>query len=251
MTPWWRVYLVSLQRRVVGQEIPVFSKTASVMAVLTKVGHWILSWACWIQTLPKIPFFYYSFQYYPPINSRVSQVTSFVRFPTNIFYRFLSSSMHATCPMHFNLLNLIAALIWCGCTNLRCFFAIFPRWQTGFDLSSGHIGQSGIGAGFLPKYLGFPCQFTFHQLLHILYIKLYFPSNTTIYQLTHISLCIIELIGRKMSLHVSAHETILRRYINNLLLLNYAFYMDQYISLAFLWSPLYAQIVFYTTSNMY
>jgi hypothetical protein len=35
-------------------------------------------------------------------------------------------------------------------------------------------------------------------------------------QLTHISLCIIEFISRTMSLHVSAHGAILRRYINNL-----------------------------------
>jgi hypothetical protein len=45
-----------------------------------------------------------------------------------------------------------------------------------------------------------------------------------------------------MWLHVSAHEAIFRRYINKLTLLNYAFYMDPYISL----SPLYAQIVFCT-----
>jgi hypothetical protein len=72
------------------------------------------------------------------------------------------------------------------------------------------------------------------------YIDLYFPSNTTIYQLTRISLCITEFIGRTMSLHVSARGSIHRRYINNLILLNYAFYMDPYISLVFLWSPLYA-----------
>jgi hypothetical protein len=34
-----------------------------------------------------------------------------------------------------------------------------------------------------------------------------------------------------MLLHVSAHGAILRRYINDLILLNYAFYMDPYISL--------------------
>jgi hypothetical protein len=45
------------------------------------------------------------------------------------------------------------------------------------------------------------------------------------------SLCITEFIGRAMLLHVSAHGAILRWYINNLKLLNYAFYMDPYISL--------------------
>jgi hypothetical protein len=50
-----------------------------------------------------------------------------------------------------------------------------------------------------------------------------FPSNTTIYQLTHISLCIIEFIGRTMPLYVSAHGAIFRWYINNLILLNYVF----------------------------
>jgi hypothetical protein len=61
-------------------------------------------------------------------------------------------------------------------------------------------------------------------------------------RLTHISLCIIEFIGHTMSLHVSAHGVNFRRYINKLTLLNYAFYMDPYISL----SLLYAQIVFCT-----
>jgi hypothetical protein len=53
------------------------------------------------------------------------------------------------------------------------------------------------------------------------------------YQLTHISLCIIKFIGFTISLHVSAHGAILRRYINNLILLNYAFCMDPYISFPF------------------
>jgi hypothetical protein len=69
-----------------------------------------------------------------------------------------------------------------------------------------------------------------------LYILSFIFRQTQRYtnQLTHISLCIIEFIGRTMSLHVSAHGAILRRYINNLILLNYAFYMDPYISLPFL-----------------
>jgi hypothetical protein len=42
-----------------------------------------------------------------------------------------------------------------------------------------------------------------------------FLSNTKIYQkLAHISLCMTEFIGRTMSLHVSAHGAIIRRYIN-------------------------------------
>jgi hypothetical protein len=64
-------------------------------------------------------------------------------------------------------------------------------------------------------------------------------------QLTHISLCITEFIGRTMSLHVSAHGANLRQNINKFILLNYAFCMDPYMSLAFLWSLLYAQIAFY------
>jgi hypothetical protein len=54
-----------------------------------------------------------------------------------------------------------------------------------------------------------------------------FPSNTTqqyTNQPTHISLCIIEFIGRTMLLRVSAHGAIFRLY-------NYAFYMDPYIVL--------------------
>jgi hypothetical protein len=54
-----------------------------------------------------------------------------------------------------------------------------------------------------------------------------------------------------MSLHVSAHGTILRRYINNLTLLNYALYMDPYISLSLIYAPSYAQIVFYTALKMF
>jgi hypothetical protein len=41
-----------------------------------------------------------------------------------------------------------------------------------------------------------------------------FLSNTTTYQLTHISLCVIEFIGRTMPLHISAHGAIFKRYIN-------------------------------------
>jgi hypothetical protein len=65
-----------------------------------------------------------------------------------------------------------------------------------------------------------------------LYIWALFSCRTQQYtnQLTHISLCIIEFIGRTMLLHVSAHGPIFRRYINNLTLLNYA-YMDPYIIL--------------------
>jgi hypothetical protein len=48
----------------------------------------------------------------------------------------------------------------------------------------------------------------------LLYMNFIFLSNTTIYELTHISLCIIEFIGRTMSLHVSAHGAIFRPYIN-------------------------------------
>jgi hypothetical protein len=59
----------------------------------------------------------------------------------------------------------------------------------------------------------------------VIYIELYFPSNITIHQSTYISLYIIEFIGRTISLHASAHGAFFRRYINNLLLLNYAFYM--------------------------
>jgi hypothetical protein len=47
-----------------------------------------------------------------------------------------------------------------------------------------------------------------------LYMSFIFLSNTTIYQLTHISLCIIEFIGHTMPLHVLAHGAIFRRYIN-------------------------------------
>jgi hypothetical protein len=36
-----------------------------------------------------------------------------------------------------------------------------------------------------------------------LYINFIFPSNTTIYQLTHMPLCIIELIGPTMPLNVT------------------------------------------------
>jgi hypothetical protein len=54
-------------------------------------------------------------------------------------------------------------------------------------------------------------------------------------QLARISLCTTEFIGRTMLLHVSAHEAIIRRYIykpfTNLILLNYAFYMDPHIAL--------------------
>jgi hypothetical protein len=55
-----------------------------------------------------------------------------------------------------------------------------------------------------------------------------FLSNTTIHQLTHISLCIIKFIGHTILLHVSAHGTSSCDTLTNLALLNYAFYMDSY-----------------------
>jgi hypothetical protein len=45
-------------------------------------------------------------------------------------------------------------------------------------------------------------------------------NNTPINSLTF-HCVIIEFIGRTMSLHVSAHGAVFRRYINNLTLLNY------------------------------
>jgi hypothetical protein len=60
----------------------------------------------------------------------------------------------------------------------------------------------------------------------IWYTSFVFLSNTPLYQSTHISTCITECIGHTMSLHVSAHRAIIRRYITNLTLLNYASYMD-------------------------
>jgi hypothetical protein len=52
-----------------------------------------------------------------------------------------------------------------------------------------------------------------------------FLSNTTVYQLTHISLCVIEFIGRTTPLHVSARGANFRRDINK----PSTFYMDPYI----------------------
>jgi hypothetical protein len=76
-----------------------------------------------------------------------------------------------------------------------------------------------------------------------LYTELYLrQTQQYTNNLAHISLCITEFIGRTMSLHVSAHGAIIRRYIDNLKLLNFAFYMDPYISLTFLSSSFYIHI---------
>jgi hypothetical protein len=51
--------------------------------------------------------------------------------------------------------------------QLKRLVAGFPTRWPGFEVTSYGIcgGQSGIGAGFL-LVLGFPCQFSFHRLLH-------------------------------------------------------------------------------------
>jgi hypothetical protein len=45
----------------------------------------------------------------------------------------------------------------------------FPPWRPGFDPSSGHVGlvvdKVALGQVF-SEYFGFPCQFSFHRLLH-------------------------------------------------------------------------------------
>jgi hypothetical protein len=53
----------------------------------------------------------------------------------------------------------------------------------------------------------------FDGMMHsheVVYMSFIFLSNTTVYQLTHISLCIIEFIGRIIPLHVSAYGAIFR-----------------------------------------
>jgi hypothetical protein len=43
------------------------------------------------------------------------------------------------------------------------------HWRPGFEPGSGHVGfvvdKVALGQVF-PEYFGFPCQFSFHQLLH-------------------------------------------------------------------------------------
>jgi hypothetical protein len=78
------------------------------------------------------------------------------------------------------------------------------------------------------------CEAIHKYYLTIIY-EFHFPveHNNIPITLAHISLCITEIIGHTMSLHVSAHRAIIRRYITNLVLLNYASYMDPYIVLIF------------------
>jgi hypothetical protein len=89
--------------------------------------------------------------------------------------------------------------------------------------------------GQIITVVSFLTMLTYPELQTSYYIWAFiFLSNTAIYQLTHISLCIIEFIGRIMPLHVSAHGAIFRRYINKYYIpLNYAFYMDPYIVFIF------------------
>jgi hypothetical protein len=53
--------------------------------------------------------------------------------------------------------------------TLRRFVAGFPLWRHGFEPRSSHVGfvveKMALGQVF-SEYFGFPCQFSFHRLLH-------------------------------------------------------------------------------------
>jgi S-adenosylmethionine/arginine decarboxylase-like enzyme len=59
------------------------------------------------------------------------------------------------------------------------------------------------------------------------------PLTTTVYQLISSHIIVHNwVIGRTKSLHVLAHGAILPRYINNLIILNFALFMDPLITVA-------------------
>jgi hypothetical protein len=54
-------------------------------------------------------------------------------------------------------------------TKLKRLVTGFPPWRPGFESGAGHVGfvvdKVAMGQVF-SEYFGFPCQSSFHQLLH-------------------------------------------------------------------------------------
>jgi hypothetical protein len=66
--------------------------------------------------------------------------------------------------------DLVNGSDWLGAmAHLRQLVADFPPWQPGFKHRSGHVGfvVDKVALGQVSfEYFGFPCQCSWHQLLH-------------------------------------------------------------------------------------
>jgi hypothetical protein len=119
---------------------------AKVNATDTELRHWTRSWAP-TSTHSLTPSRRMSLRHILILYYNLLSLRGFLSlgFPTKIIYRFLS-------PPYLYVVT------------------SFPPWRPGFDPRSDHMGfllnNVTFGRAF-SEYFGLPCQFSFHQTLHI------------------------------------------------------------------------------------
>jgi hypothetical protein len=88
-----------------------FNGTRRFITVFTRIRHWSLSWASPIHTTP-----FYSLRSILILSShlRVGLPSDIIPsgFPTKILHAFFFSSMHATCPAHLIILDMVITVIF-------------------------------------------------------------------------------------------------------------------------------------------